>query len=313
MRRPNFIRLLIAAPILLLCFTGAIVWSYFGKRTGAELSVATLEDLIQLTPERLIDVEIARLNLICGEGLITGEPLSAQLTRLDQWAERVKSETARNWHLYERNPKEYERSPGFFKMVMMGVVLAEDFRVQYDPARRSDSGAASVGDGFFAQPQRVFLHGLLGPERMGTCSSMPVLYVAIGRRLGYPLKLVSTKGHLFVRWEGQGERFNVEVTGHGVNRFSDEYYLTWPFTVSTEEVQAEGYLKSLEPTEELAVFLSIRGMCLLEAGKASEAKESFAKAARFAPRVQSYAALASSAERPVASETPPPRRRLGQK
>ena len=29
----------------------------------------------------------------------------------------------------------------------------------------------------------------------GTCSSLPVLQVAVGRRLGYPLKLVTTKGH----------------------------------------------------------------------------------------------------------------------
>ena len=33
--------------------------------------------------------------------------------------------------------------------------------------------------------------------------------MAVGRRLGYPLKLVTTKGHLFVRWEGAGERFNI--------------------------------------------------------------------------------------------------------
>lgn len=34
----------------------------------------------------------------------------------------------------------------------------------------------------------------------------------------YPLKLVTTKGHLFVRWEGTGERSNVEATSHGLNR-----------------------------------------------------------------------------------------------
>ena len=102
---------------------------------------------------------------------------------------------------------------------------------------------------------------------LGTCSSLPVLQVAVGRRLGYPLKLVTTKGHLFVRWEDAHERFNIEAAGRGVNRFTDDYYRHWPFELAPAEEVAEGYLKSLTPPEELAVFLSIRGMCLREAGR----------------------------------------------
>lgn len=44
-----------------------------------------------------------------------------------------------------------------------------------------------------------------------------MLYVAIGRRLGYPLKLVECKGHLFVRWEDAKERFNIEGTSRGLH------------------------------------------------------------------------------------------------
>src|ERR1035441_10188027 len=88
-----------------------------------------------------------------------------------------------------------------------------------------------------------------------------------------PLKLLTTKGHLFVRWEGGGERFNIEATGRGVNRFEDDYYRHWPFEISKAEEAAEGYLKSLSPAEELAVFLSIRGMCLRESGRLAEAAD----------------------------------------
>jgi regulator of sirC expression with transglutaminase-like and TPR domain len=145
-----------------------------------------------------------------------------------------------------------------------------------------------MNDGFFADSRSVFLHGLLGPERVGTCSSLPVLYVAIGRQLGYPLKLVTTRGHLFVRWEGAGERFNIEATGHGLNRFDDEYYRHWPFEVSKAEESAEGYLKSLTPPEELGVFLSIRGMCLRDLGRQAETADAFAIASRLAPDCRSY-------------------------
>jgi regulator of sirC expression with transglutaminase-like and TPR domain len=147
---------------------------------------------------------------------------------------------------------------------------------------------ASMGDGFFADSQDVFLHGLTGANRQGTCSSLPVLYVAVGRRLGYPLKLVTTKGHLFVRWESASERFNFEAAGNGANRFSDDYYRRWPLEVSEAEIQADGHLKSLTPAEELAVFLSIRGMCQAEVGRYAGASESFAHAARLAPSCHSY-------------------------
>jgi hypothetical protein len=164
--------------------------------------------------------------------------------------------------------------------------------VHYDPELRAGPQGADAQDGFFADPQAVFLLGLLGDERQGTCSSMPVLYVAVGRRLGYPLKLVTTKGHLFIRWEGEGERFNLEVTGEGLSRFPDDYYRHWPFEVSEEEVKQEGYMRTLSPPEELAVFLSIRAMCLREAGLLKEAGEAFDVATRLAPGVASYRMMA---------------------
>ena len=120
---------------------------------------------------------------------------------------------------------------------------------------------------------------------------MPVLYAAVGRRLGYPLKLVTTKAHLFVRWDDGKERFNLEATGRGMNRYDDEHFKQWPFPVSDEEIRVEGYLKSLTAAEELAVFLSLRANCLKEAGKIQEAADCYAYAARLAPASRSYALL----------------------
>jgi hypothetical protein len=101
---------------------------------------------------------------------------------------------------------------------------------------------------------------------------------------------------MFVRWEGGGERFNVEATSHGLSRFDDEYYRHWPFEVDRAEEAAEGYLKSLTPPEELAVFLSIRGMCLRENRRLPEAAEAFAAAVRLAPACQGYREMLASLE-----------------
>ncbi len=259
-------------------------------RDTGRSSVSTLSGLLSMSSEELNHLDIARLNLLCAEGLPGADDLavSNSLAILDTMAARVRQETTRHLYRFQRDPGEFENSEGFFRMLMLAVVLAEDFHVHYAPDKIGTVVDARAGDGFFADAHNVFLHGLTGSRRQGTCSSLPVLQVAVGRRLGYPLRLVTTREHLFLRWEDSRERFNIEAAGQGVNRFTDDYYRHWPVEVSEAEVQAERFLKPLNAAEEVAVFLSIRGMCWLEAGRKANAAESFRAAARIAPQCQSY-------------------------
>ena len=304
-----------------------------GPQAAAPQSPTNLHQLLASSPAQIGQWDIALLDLLCAEGLPGAENLNPQgcIATLDGWAERVRSETERHLYRYSANPREFESSGGYFRMLMMAVVLYEDFSVRYNPARISTPDALDPNDHFFADSRDLFLHGLLStqvqslkskvqslhspspyplPEErvaalrptlnpqlstlnlpLGTCSSMPVLYIAIGRRLGYPLKLVTTKSHLFIRWESATERFNLEATGKGMNRYDDEHFKQWPFPVTEEEIQADGYLKSLTPVEELALFLSLRGHCLKEAGRVSEAIASYAEAVRLAPGARPYRVL----------------------
>lgn len=65
---------------------------------------------------------------------------------------------------------------------------------------------------------------------------------------------------------------------------------------SDEEVQSEGYLKSLTPPEELAVFLSLRGNCLKESGRKAEAASCYAAALQLTPGWNAYRALLADAQ-----------------
>jgi hypothetical protein len=298
-RIPNFKTVLCLGSVVAISAFGA-AWSfgYFLRAKDDQSEVASqpsapvsnLPDLLALPGGALAQVDIARMNLICAQGLPGAEDLdvNACLAILQTMGARVREETDRYHYKFDRAPADFENSENFYKMVMLAVVLAEDFQVKYAPDKMVTPEDARADDGFFVDANDVFLHGLLGTKRRGTCSSLPVLQVAVGRRLGYPLKLVTTKGHLFVRWEGAKERFNVEVAGNGVNKYPDDYYRHWPLEVSEAEVQAEGYLKSLTPAEELAVFMSIRGMCWRDSKKYAQAAESFQVAARLAPSCQSY-------------------------
>jgi regulator of sirC expression with transglutaminase-like and TPR domain len=167
----------------------------------------------------------------------------------------------------------------------MITVLQQDFKVHYNSDR--------IDAPDFADSRDLFLHGILGQKRQGTCVSMPVLYVAIGRRLGYPLKLVTTKAHLFARWESTDgkEKLNIEATNQGLNCYPDDYYRNWPVPMTDEEVRHGHYLQSLTANEELAVFLSTRGHCLEANGRLTEAQLAHAQAHVLAPETPAYLAF----------------------
>ncbi|HOC58182.1 MAG TPA: hypothetical protein PKI20_21365 [Verrucomicrobiota bacterium] len=80
----------------------------------------------------------------------------------------------------------------------------------------------------------------------------------------------------------------------------------WPFPVSDEEIRAHGYLKSLAPAEELALFLSLRSHCLKEARGMPEATACYAQAVRMGPGSRPYRLLPADAQHPDRSAGAPP-------
>ena len=168
---------------------------------------------------------------------------------------------------------------------MMRTVIGQDFRVKYDKRLSSSALQNASNRKFFAKSQLIFLTGCLDDTRVGTCASLPVLYVAIGRRLGYPMYLVAAKGHLMARWdEGKGTRVNLETAGgDGFVSHSDAYYRTWPQPISAREEKEQGYLKNLDSRETLAVFLSTRSAHLMANGLQEQAITAAIAANRLAP------------------------------
>jgi hypothetical protein len=282
--------------------TGLALGSWFswpGHKTGGAATIAengsggpdSLRQLLTLPTNRLATVDVGLMNLLCAEGLPQAGGISLQEAQrtLDDWAERVAAETKRNFHQFRANPAQFNNSEAYFRILVLVTVLQQDCGVHYDEAR--------IEWPEYRDARGLFLEGLLGGERKGTCLSMPVLYVAVGRRLAYPLKLVTAKAHLFARWEsGDGkERLNLEGTNHGLNCFADEYYQSWPLRMSQEEMEEGGYLKSLSPAEELAVFLSARGHCLEVNGRLAEAELAQAQAHVLAPQSPVYLAFLAGA------------------
>ncbi|MFB3893016.1 MAG: transglutaminase family protein [Phycisphaerae bacterium] len=266
-------------------------------------TVNSLDELLGLSPEHLAGVDLAEMNLLCATGLPGAEGLDIDrcLARLDEWAAKVKIETDR--HLYRahdpRWAEHYKNSENWLRAELLAQVLQEECGVHYNMER--------VRNIDFTKSKDLFIHGMIDDANGGTCASMPVLYAAVGRRLGYPLKLVLTKAHVFVRWDDGSERFNIETTCiGGTDSYPDDHYRTWPEKWTDAEAKANRYLVSLSPAEELASFLGNRGHCLFDNGRADEAREAYAAASRLAPLDPAYRSWLAQAEGKL-----PGRRQLG--
>ena len=239
--------------------------------------IRSLYELLSLSEAELEQVDIALMNLLCAQGLKGAEGISIEqcLARIDEWAQKVKRDTEARFRNFYRNPGKYDNSQAVFQMINLALTLKNDFGVHYN--------LEAAKDWDFSDSKDIFIHGLLDDRRAGTCTSLPVLCIAIGRELGYPLKLVHAKQHSFVRWEDERERFNIEVCCPGVDIRSDEYYKRWPHEITELDFRRGVLLKSLTAKEELAAFLASRSSCLMDAGRLAEAQIAGAHACHLLP------------------------------
>jgi len=258
-------------------------------------------DLCELSEDDLNTWDIAALNLAAAQGLpgLDAVNVAACLDKLDDWADRVKHETLRRMYRFDADSQKppdeygYGNSLARFCCYVLLQVLQEDCGVVYNPDRKFDRN--------FGDPADLFIHGILGDEgKGGTCATMPVVYVAVARRLGFPVKLVETREHFFFRWdESRGttiqwehpettfwippDRFNVEGAGEGIAYFPDSHYIQWPHLWKESDFTHGRYLRSQTTKEELAGFMISRGECFFEYKKWQECLKAYYYARHLAP------------------------------
>lgn len=99
-----------------------------------------------------------------------------------------------------------------------------------------------------------FLNGILDTKQ-GICYTMPLLYIAVAQRLGYPLYPVMAPDHVFVRYvDPNFTEQNIETTSGG-KYFPDEYYIQ-AFAVSKKSMKSGSYLRNLTYRQFLGYMLA---------------------------------------------------------
>jgi hypothetical protein len=259
-----------------------------------------LQRLRTWRPGELERMDIAWLNLACAVELPGSEGLVIKdlCKVVDEWAEHIRRETERSYLHFVSYPEEYHHSEPYWRMLMLTAILQQHYGIRYNPEQIQNYSWHDSRD--------QFIHGLLGPTRTGTCPSIPVLIVAIGRRLGYPLWLCEAPGHVFTRWDERatGFRMNVECHGNGMRVHPDEFYHHWPVEWNEAmfvQERALGpyhrFLRPLEPWETLASFLVLRGHVWESNQRWGEATAVYNTACELVPYNRTYAFYASEAWR----------------
>jgi hypothetical protein len=120
---------------------------------------------------------------------------------------------------------------------------------------------------------------------------MPLLYVAVGRRLGYPVSLAASSEHLYVRCEdSDGGHLNIEATA--VTHFKtppDEYYRAMVTSPNADaEIAQAGWLRPLSNAEILGYSLLSRVACLKSLGRFDEEIKFCDVAAKYLPATRRW-------------------------
>jgi hypothetical protein len=179
----------------------------FGPFPPCTEAERALEKLLQGRDER-IDLALANWLIVADIPQFADLTREAYFARLDAMTEQVLQEMARVRKIALSRGKKLDDPDtrcGIFcnAVIKLGLAYAEEYR-QHDLSRHQEQ--ALHGDA-----NKTFLAGLLR-TRSGSCVSMPLIYLVIGQRLGFPVHLVAIGRHYFIRWEEPGYRMNIETT-----------------------------------------------------------------------------------------------------
>jgi hypothetical protein len=258
--------------VTILIAVGGITFAY--QQIRKPKIPKTFEELIQLSDEEIENFDIARMNLLCAKGLPGSEDLDIEqcLQKIDQWAQHIRIREQQSLPAFFKYREKYKNSIALFKGAYLGFAIQDDFKCDYN-MELYESGAMEdrTSTRFFHDSSDIFINGLI-TDKKGTCSSMPVLMVVLGRRCDYPFYLVQCGGHMFSRWDDETERFNFDITNSkGIKMEGDDYYRSFPRSISKKEIQEESMMKNLTKKEMLGVFVSLRTVCLQEHKRYDEA------------------------------------------
>lgn len=132
---------------------------------------------------------------------------------------------------------------------VLNAYLYQMLGIHYDPSPKAHDNQ-----------ENYFLPRILD-TREGICVNMPMLYMAIAHRLGYPIYMVAAPEHFFLKYVGDGLAYkNIEATKGG-EYASDSHYI-YNLNISKKGIESGAYLHPLNNKEFVAMLLMQNSLVL---------------------------------------------------
>lgn len=158
-----------------------------------------------------------------------------------------------------------------YRIRALNTYLYKNWGMEYD-----------TNDPYVKNIRNRYITGLLDTKK-GSCVSMPLLYLAVSQRLGYPIYPVCAPQHIFLRYVDPTLKMqNIEATGGGGYSSDDEYIAS--LQISFLALAKGTYLRTLSYREYLALLIEQNGIYWGQHGNYSRAIEYLELAVKLNPR-----------------------------
>lgn len=182
--------------------------------------------------------------------------------------------------------------------------LAEKILCEMGNARSIEDSISIINQFFYAQKLNRFIYeqiftynkdsGFLSDifeNNSGNCTSFSVLYFDLAERLGIKnIYAVMLPKHIFLRYELNGKKINIETTQKGKD-FPDQWYLK-SLNLSDDFLNSRSYFRNLTRKEFISILLCTRGNEYLTNGQIKKALKDYSEANELFPSGETYFGLA---------------------
>ena len=243
--------------VLLAC---ASVWIFCCFSPQAIAGVSRIDQVLAL-PENKVDIGVAAL--IFAKEIYPDMDVEAYSRQLDELVDR-----ARQYVGNRQDPKERIRALSEFFFTIEGYT--------YD-----------LSPGSSKKTENQFLNGILDTKR-GKCSTMPMLYLVVAQRLGYPIYPVAAPDHLFLRYKDRQHKYiNIEATSAAAGSPADETYIMG-LDIGETALKKGSYLRTMTYRQYLGDLLCTNAVYFGLNGDIDRSIEYLEKAIQLNPKYPDY-------------------------
>jgi hypothetical protein len=248
------------------------------KSAGAK-EARSVGGLTALSDDELGTVDVIALNLAVARGVpkLSGLKSTEYCRTVDDWARRFRQwlpSREKTFGPPARAKGKGKQDIHAFRLAKLGEFLRSEIGIHplTSPPGRGDSAKPPQE----ADPGRFFVHALIDKKR-ASAATLPVIAVAICRRLDWPVSLACAGSTLVCRYEKGKVRWNLlaeEGAPSGV-RVAGDAEVIGRFRLSPRAVMSGSDLRKLSGRQMLGVFLGLRARYFADAGQLDRAERDY--------------------------------------